>query len=392
MQLAGISAVVTGAASGLGAATTAALVGRGVSVVGIDLAAGIDKLGDGSVPGARYEAADVTSEEDVTRALYALPDGAPLRLVVNCAGIAPAQRILSSKGLHDLGVFRRTIEVNLVGTFNVLRLGAARIAQTDPDENGQRGLIVNTASVAAYEGQIGQAAYSASKGGVVGLTITAARGPGALRHPRRYHRPRHRGHPHARLPRPRGGCLACRGHSLSQAAGAARRVRAAGDHARRARLPQRRDDPHGRGAPDGTAVSGQYPAAVILDGARTPMGIQAVILAAQFVRGGEPEFVVAGGQESMSQALHLLPGSRSGYRYGPVTLLDHMAADGLEDAYDDISMGLLTERRNDIEPVSRADQDEFAASSHCRAAAAWDAGRFAAEVAPVTISQRRATR
>ena len=175
MQLAGISAVVTGAASGLGAATTAALVGRGVSVVGIDLAAGIDKLGDGSVPGARYEAADVTSEEDVTRALNALPDGAPLRLVVNCAGIAPAQRILSSKGLHDLGVFRRTIEVNLVGTFNVLRLGAARIAQTDPDENGQRGLIVNTASVAAYEGQIGQAAYSASKGGVVGLTITAAR-------------------------------------------------------------------------------------------------------------------------------------------------------------------------------------------------------------------------
>ena len=121
-------------------------------------------------------------------------------------------------------------------------------------------------------------------------------------------------------------------------------------------------------------------------------GIQAVILAAQFVRGGELEFVVAGGQESMSQAPHLLPGSRSGYRYGPVTLLDHMAADGLEDAYDDISMGLLTERRNDIEPVSRADQDEFAASSHCRAAAAWDAGRFAAEVAPVTISQRRATR
>jgi acetyl-CoA C-acetyltransferase len=212
-------------------------------------------------------------------------------------------------------------------------------------------------------------------------------------------------------------------------------------------------------------VSGQYPAAVILDGARTPMGklmgalsglsaaqlgaaairpalarsgvdpaavgyvimgqvltagtrqlparqaavaagipmdvpaltvskvclsgIQAVILAAQFVRGGELEFVVAGGQESMSQAPHLLPGSRSGYRYGPVTLLDHMAVDGLEDAYDDISIGLLTERRNDIEPVSRADQDEFAASSHCRAAAARDAGRFAAEVVPVTIPQRR---
>lgn len=174
MELSGISAVVTGAASGLGAATVAELAGRGVHVVGLDLASGIDKL-DTRVPGAEYVAADVTSEEDVAGALTHLDGAPPLRLVVNCAGIAPARRILSSGGVHPLDVFRRTIEVNLIGTFNVLRLTAEKIAATEPDAGGQRGLIVNTASVAAYEGQIGQVAYSASKGGVVGLTITAAR-------------------------------------------------------------------------------------------------------------------------------------------------------------------------------------------------------------------------
>ncbi|GAA4158061.1 SDR family NAD(P)-dependent oxidoreductase [Gryllotalpicola daejeonensis] len=176
MELNGVSAVVTGAASGLGAATVAELTSRGVHVLGLDLDAGIEKMGSGGVPGAEYVGADVTSEDDVTSALARLDDAPPLRLVVNCAGIAPAKRVLSSSGPHPLDLFRRTIEVNLVGTFNVLRLAAARIAETEPvDEVGQRGLIVNTASVAAYEGQIGQAAYSASKGGVVGLTITAAR-------------------------------------------------------------------------------------------------------------------------------------------------------------------------------------------------------------------------
>jgi len=177
MELKGVSAVVTGAASGLGAATVAELTGRGVHVLGLDLAAGIEKMGQGGVAGAEYVGADVTSEEDVQGALDRLDGAPPLRLVVNCAGIAPAKRVLSSSGPHPLDLFRRTIEVNLVGTFNVLRLAAARMAQGEPEEGpeGQRGLIVNTASVAAYEGQIGQAAYSASKGGVVGLTITAAR-------------------------------------------------------------------------------------------------------------------------------------------------------------------------------------------------------------------------
>ena len=124
----------------------------------------------------KYVAADVTSQPDVEAALSAVREtGRPLRLVVNCAGIAPAVRILSSRGVHDLDVFRRTIEVNLVGTFNVLRLSAELMAGQDADEDGQRGVIINTASVAAYEGQIGQAAYAASKGGVVSLTIAAAR-------------------------------------------------------------------------------------------------------------------------------------------------------------------------------------------------------------------------
>ena len=174
MELNGTAAIVTGAASGLGAATAAALAARGVEVLGLDLDRAIDTAA--SAPdGVRLVAADVISESDVAAALATLVDGKPLRLAVNCAGIAPPKRILSSSGTHDLDLFRRVIEINLIGTFNVLRLAAAVMADTDPDAEGQRGLIVNTASVAAYEGQIGQAAYSASKGGVVALTLTAAR-------------------------------------------------------------------------------------------------------------------------------------------------------------------------------------------------------------------------
>lgn len=168
MNLAGGAAVVTGAASGLGAATVDALVERGVEVLGIDLEAPADR------PGARFAAADVTSEEQVTAALDLLGD-TPLRLAVACAGIAPARRLLSSSGPHDLATFQRTIDVNLVGTFNLLRLAAERMSRTEPDAEGQRGLVVTTASVAAFEGQIGQVAYAASKAGVAGMTIAAAR-------------------------------------------------------------------------------------------------------------------------------------------------------------------------------------------------------------------------
>jgi NAD(P)-dependent dehydrogenase (short-subunit alcohol dehydrogenase family) len=127
------------------------------------------------VKGVTYVAADVTSEEQVRAAVAQAAAAGPLRVVVNCAGIGPSARILGKKGVHDLGLYAKVIQVNLVGTFTVLALAAEAIAQTEPLEHGQRGVIVNTASVAAYEGQIGQAAYSSSKGGVVGLTVPAAR-------------------------------------------------------------------------------------------------------------------------------------------------------------------------------------------------------------------------
>lgn len=173
MRIEQTAAIVTGAASGLGAATALALAVRGSRVVGIDLPSAVAAAP--AIEGVRYVGADVTSETDIAAALATLDDTDALRIAVNCAGIAPAGRILGSQGPHTLELFARVINVNLVGTFNVLRLVAERIAQQSVDENGQRGVIVNTASVAAYEGQIGQAAYAASKAGVVGLTITAAR-------------------------------------------------------------------------------------------------------------------------------------------------------------------------------------------------------------------------
>lgn len=176
MQLSGSTALVTGAASGLGAATAAMLAAAGVRVIGFDLPSAVATPTVPPPSGVTLVGGDVTSEDDVLAALAAIDADHPLRLVVNCAGIAPARRILSSRGAHDLATFEKTIAVNLVGTFNVLRLAAEVMAASEPvDGSGQRGLIVNTASVAAYEGQIGQIAYSASKGGVVGMTITAAR-------------------------------------------------------------------------------------------------------------------------------------------------------------------------------------------------------------------------
>jgi acetyl-CoA C-acetyltransferase len=118
-------------------------------------------------------------------------------------------------------------------------------------------------------------------------------------------------------------------------------------------------------------------------------GLQSVIIADQFIRAGDVEVIVAGGQESMSRAPHLLMGSRTGYKFGPVTMLDHMAVDGLEDAFTDVAMGLLTERKNDDLPVDRAEQDAFSAASHQRAAAARAAGVFDEEIVPVEVPQRR---
>ena len=175
MDIAGSAALVTGAASGLGAATAAALAERGALVYGLDLERAVSEAGP-QPDGVTLLPADVTEEAPVRAALERIDaDGAVLRLAVNCAGIAPSARILGRKGPHDLDLFHQVLKVNLLGTFNVLRLAAESIARHEPDENGQRGLVVNTASIAAFEAQIGQIAYAASKAGVAGMTITAAR-------------------------------------------------------------------------------------------------------------------------------------------------------------------------------------------------------------------------
>jgi NAD(P)-dependent dehydrogenase (short-subunit alcohol dehydrogenase family) len=178
MDIEGIAAIVTGGGSGLGEATTRALVERGASVGILDLASSpgaalADELGER----ARYLEADVTSEEQVQAAVDSVADSfGEIRAVVNCAGIGSATRTVGKGNTpFPLDVFRRSIEVNLIGTFNVIRLTAARMADNQPGEDGERGAIVNTASVAAFDGQIGQAAYSASKGGVVGMTLPIAR-------------------------------------------------------------------------------------------------------------------------------------------------------------------------------------------------------------------------
>jgi NAD(P)-dependent dehydrogenase (short-subunit alcohol dehydrogenase family) len=175
MQITDTTAVVTGGASGLGAATAAALAAAGARVVALDLPSAVEGAPD--VPGVEYAPTDVTDEEQVRSAVAraAGDPGRPLRVVVNCAGIAPSARILGRKGVHDIALFRKVVEVNLVGTFVVLAVAAEAIAQTEPDADGQRGVVVNTASIAAFDGQVGQAAYSSSKGGIAGLTLPAAR-------------------------------------------------------------------------------------------------------------------------------------------------------------------------------------------------------------------------
>jgi NAD(P)-dependent dehydrogenase (short-subunit alcohol dehydrogenase family) len=176
MDLNGVTALVTGAGSGMGAATAKALAKRGARVAVVDLNLESAQQTADSIKGLALSA-DVSSGESVEAALQQVVDelGAP-RVVVSCAGIAAASRIVGREGPHELDLYQRVINVNLVGTFNVLRLTAERMSTLDPvSDSGARGVIVNTASVAAYDGQIGQAAYSSSKGGVVALTLPAAR-------------------------------------------------------------------------------------------------------------------------------------------------------------------------------------------------------------------------
>jgi NAD(P)-dependent dehydrogenase (short-subunit alcohol dehydrogenase family) len=171
----GQSALVTGGASGLGEATVRALVAAGAKpvIVDRDAARGTALAKELS---CAYAQADITSATEVQAAIDVALALAPLRAVVGCAGVGWAQRTLSKEGVpHDLDVFSKVIGVNLIGTFNVLRLSAAAMAKNPPQAHGERGVIINTASIAAYDGQIGQIAYAASKAAVVGMTLPAAR-------------------------------------------------------------------------------------------------------------------------------------------------------------------------------------------------------------------------
>ena len=177
MHMADVTALITGGASGLGAGTAARFCEQGAMVVILDrdaergeaLAA---QLGDR----IRFIEADVTEESAVQAALEAAIDRfGGINVVVNCAGVGLAVRTASSRGPHPLELFETVIRINLVGTFNVIRLAATMMAKNAPNELGERGVIVNTASVAAFDGQIGQAAYAASKGGIVGMTLPIAR-------------------------------------------------------------------------------------------------------------------------------------------------------------------------------------------------------------------------
>ncbi|HEU4898746.1 MAG TPA: 3-hydroxyacyl-CoA dehydrogenase [Actinomycetota bacterium] len=176
MDMIGRTVLITGGGSGLGAATARMVVDAGGSVVvaDVDRERGkrvADELGEQ----ARFVATDVTDEASVGEAVAVAVEGGELRAAVSCAGIATAERVLGRQGPHSLERFATVVQVNLVGTFNVTRLAAEAMAGNDPLADGERGVIVNTASVAASDGQIGQAAYSASKAGVAGMTLPIAR-------------------------------------------------------------------------------------------------------------------------------------------------------------------------------------------------------------------------
>jgi 3-hydroxyacyl-CoA dehydrogenase / 3-hydroxy-2-methylbutyryl-CoA dehydrogenase len=169
MRIEGASALVAGGASGLGAATARRLAAGGADVTIADVDAGRGEALAGEI-GARFARCDVT---DAAQVETAVPEG--VRISVCCAGIGAAEKTAGRKGPHSFDAFERVIRVNLIGTFNVLRLAAAAMLANEPDPEGERGVCVNTASIAAYDGQIGQLAYSASKGGIVGMTLPAAR-------------------------------------------------------------------------------------------------------------------------------------------------------------------------------------------------------------------------
>lgn len=171
MILKNVKAVITGAGSGLGEGTARYLKEKGAELLLIDLNAdGLKSVADDI--GAQYCVGDVSNEEEMKNAITNFNG---LNCLVNCAGIAVGAKVVSSRGMHDLNLFEKVLKVNLIGSFNMLRLCADKMQSNEPDHEGEKGVVINTASVAAYDGQIGQAAYSASKGGIVGMTLPIAR-------------------------------------------------------------------------------------------------------------------------------------------------------------------------------------------------------------------------
>ncbi len=174
MDMAGKVFIVTGAASGLGEGTARMLAANGVKVVIADLQAELGQAVAKEVGGV-FVKCDVSQEADAQAAVAAATAAGTLMGLVNCAGIAPAVKTVGREGAHPLAVFNKTITVNLIGSFNMIRLAAEAMCRNEPQSTGERGVLISTASVAAYDGQIGQAAYAASKGGVVGMTLPIAR-------------------------------------------------------------------------------------------------------------------------------------------------------------------------------------------------------------------------
>ena len=204
----GASAIVTGGASGIGAATARQLAAKGARVVVADLQADRGQELAHEIGGV-FVSVDVTNTEQIEDAVNTAADLGPLRALVNSAGIGWAQRTIGKDGefasAHNLDAYKKVLAINLVGTFDCIRLAATAMSRNEFTDTGERGAIVNMTSVAAFDGQIGQAAYSSSKGGVVGLTLPVARDLSAVGHPRQHGRPRPDRHPDLRRGRGVGG-------------------------------------------------------------------------------------------------------------------------------------------------------------------------------------------
>ena len=174
MDIKGKVFIVTGGASGLGEGTARALAGRGAHVVIADMQVEKGEAVAKEIGGS-FVKCDVTSESDGKAVVAKAVSAGKLMGLVNCAGIAPAEKTVGKNGAHSLTLFSKVVQVNLIGSFNMIRLAAEAMAKNDPESTGERGVMISTASVAAYDGQIGQAAYAASKGGIVGMTLPIAR-------------------------------------------------------------------------------------------------------------------------------------------------------------------------------------------------------------------------